>query len=101
MCYFTAISVNPFVYFDGGKEEENIMNKFLRENCISDYLVKRFKCGRVHIGFIHRHREINSYEVIGSKIKLSKFDDYQRMLYYVFGEIHACFSDECSKENDR
>ena len=91
MCHFTTISVNPYVHFDGGKEEQNTMDKFLRENYISDYLVKRFKCGRVHMGFIHRNREIHSYEGIGSKIKLSKFDDYQRMLYYVFGKTRVFF----------
>ena len=67
MCYFTTIAVNPSVHFDGGRDEQNAMNKFLRENYISNYLVKRFRCGRVQMSFIHRNRELHSYEMIGSK----------------------------------
>ena len=96
MCHFTALAVNPSVHFDGGREEEKAMNKFLRENYISNYLVKRFRCGRVHMGFIHRNRELHSYESIGAMINLRHFDQYQRMLHYVFGKTHACFSDACS-----
>ena len=96
MCHFTALSVNPLVRFDGGREEEKVMNGFLQENYISNYLVKRFSCGRVHMGFIHRNRELHGYESIGTMIKLRYFHHYQPMLDYVFGKTHVCFSDACT-----
>ena len=97
ICYFTTIAVDPSEHFDGGSNEHNAMNEFLRENYISDYVVNRFRCGRIHMGFIQRNCEIRGYQLMGSNIKLRNFDHHWEMLQNIFGKRHECInSNVCS-----